>query len=164
MSRFSLNLLAILLSMTCAHLRADEAGEAVTYTHGRLSNGMVSVVFDTEQGIFSIHDAHSGEVLLSEARFGLPSEKTGGPAGLMTVEDVKDRLGTGKRIILEVVDRSVLRHYERARRLFSYALYENSPALVFGFGLKTPNYFSMRLRESRPLAGARLFGGRDARE
>jgi len=70
----------------------------------------------------------------------------------MTVEDVKDRLGTGKRIILEVVDRSVLRHYERA---------ENSPALVFGFGLKTPNYFSMRLRESRPLAGARLFGGRD---
>jgi len=161
MSRFSLNLLAILLSMTCAHLRADEARRAVTYAHGRLSNGIVSVVFDAKKGVFSIHDAHSDEVLLSEARFGLPSGKTGGPARLMTVEEVQDPLGTGKRIILEVVDRSVLRHYERARRLFSYALYENSPALIFGFGLKTPNYFSMRLRGSEPLAGARLFGGRD---
>jgi hypothetical protein len=46
-------------------------------------------------------------------------------------------------------------------RLFSYTLYDNSPALVFGFGLKTPNYFSMRLRGSEPLAGGRLFGSRD---
>jgi len=141
--------------------RAGDTPKSVTYANGRLSNGIVAVEFDYQQGFFSIRDANNGEVLLAEARFGLHSGNASGGLNLMTVQDVQDRLGTGKRIILEVVDRSVLRHYERARRLFSYALYENSPALVFGFGLKTPNYFSMRLRESRPLAGACLFGGRD---
>jgi hypothetical protein len=138
---------------------ADDAAKSVTYADGRLSNGIISVDFVTTQGLFSIQDARSGEALLEAGQFGLPSGKTGGSANLLTVEDVQDRLGTGTRIVLEVVDRSVLRHYERAKRLFSYTLYENSPALVFGFGLKTPNYFSMRLRGSEPLAGARLFGG-----
>jgi hypothetical protein len=138
---------------------AEDVTQSVTYANGRLSNGIVSVEFDYKQGVFSIQDARNNETLLSEARFGLPWGKSPGGVKLMTVEDVQDCLGTGKRIILEVVDRSVLRHYERAQRLFSYTLYENHPALVFGFGLKTPNYFSMHLRESTPLAGARLFGG-----
>ena len=46
----------------------------LTYAEGRLSNGIISVVFD-EQGGFSIHDAESEEVLLSDARFGLPRGK-----------------------------------------------------------------------------------------
>jgi len=141
--------------------KSGDTTKSVTYANARLNNGIISVAFDYKQGLFSVQDAQNGEVLLADARFALPSGK--GPAGvkLMTVEDVQDRLGAGKRLILEVADRSVLRYYERAKRLFSYTLYENTPALVFGFGLKTPNYFSMRLRESEPLAGARLFGGRD---
>jgi hypothetical protein len=139
--------------------QATDTQQPVTYAQDTLSNGIVSVAFDTKQGTFSIRDAQTGVVLLTDATFGLPSGKTGGSAKLLTVEDVQDRLGTGKRIVLEVVDRSVLRHYDRGPRLFSYSLYENHPALVFGFGLKTPNYFSMRLRESVPLASARLFGG-----
>lgn len=136
----------------------------VTFEDNRLTNGIVSVQFDRAQGSLSIIDAKTGEVLLGDAKFGLPSGKTGGSAKLLTEEDIKDRLGTGKRIVLEVVDRSVLRHYDRGTRLFSYSLYEGSPALVFGFGLKTPNYFSMRLRRSAPLAGALLFGGRPLAE
>ncbi|UCG49154.1 MAG: hypothetical protein JSU94_05095 [Phycisphaerales bacterium] len=138
---------------------ADDTQKSVTYANGRLSNNFVSIEFDYQQGLFSISDAHSKEVLLDEARFALPSRKAPEGVNLMSVEDVQDRLGNGKRIILEAVDRSTLRHYERAKRLFSYTLYENHPALVLGFGLKTPNYFSMRLRESHPLADARLFGG-----
>jgi len=159
LKHLSVNVFVCLFSVTCTYLRADEPTQRVTYADRRLDNGIVSVAFDHAQGCFSILDAQSGEVLLSDAQFGLPSGNTGGAARLMTVEDVKDHLGTGKRVVLEVVDRSVLRHYERAKRLFSYTLYENRPALVFGFGLKTPNYFSMRLRGSEPLAGARLFGG-----
>ena len=63
MSRFSLSSLAILLSMTCTHLWADEATRPVTYADGRLSNRIISVAFD-KQIIFSSHDARSEEVLL----------------------------------------------------------------------------------------------------
>ncbi len=146
-----------LLSMEQGH----DTAQSVTFADNTLSNGIVSVVFDYSEGSFSILETQSGEVLLSEAQFGLPSGKRGGPARLMSVEDVQEPLGKGRRIVLEVVDRSVLRYYERARHLFSYTLYENSPALVLGFGLKTPNYFSMRLRGGEPLAGGSLFGGKD---
>jgi len=141
--------------------RANEATKSVTYADGRLNNGVVSVAFDYKKGVFSVHDAHNEEVLLSGARFGLPSGKAPGSVKLMKVEDVLDALGIGKRIILEVEDRNLLRYYTPAKRLFSYTLYENNPALMFGFGLKTPNYISMRLMESKPLAGGRLFGGRN---
>ena len=78
-------------------------------------------MFDT-QGGFSIYDAKSNEVLLSDARFALP---WGGQGGVCkpTVEDVQDALGVGKRVILEVTDRNELRYQASATRLFSYALY-----------------------------------------
>lgn len=147
--------------LTRTPLESDERTNAVTYTDGKLNNGIISVAFDYKQGLFSIHDAQNDEVLLSDARFGLPSGKAPGSVKLMKVEDVKDALGIGKRIILEVENWHLLRYYNSAKLLFSYTLYENSPALVLGFGLNTPNYFSMRLMGSTPLAGGRLFGGRD---
>jgi hypothetical protein len=131
----------------------------VTYADSRLSNAVVSVVFD-KQGGFSIQDAQSGEALLSDARFALPWARRG-DVEKMYVEDVRDALGVGKRVILEVSDSSELRYQAAAKRLFSYALYENNPALVCGFGLKTPNYLSLRVMGARPLAGGRLFGGRE---
>ncbi len=161
MSRFILSSFVCLLSMTCPHLRANEATRSVTYADGRLNNGVISVAFDYRKGVFSIHDARDEEVLLSEARFGLPSGNAPGSVKLMKVEEVQDKLGIGKRIILEVEDRNLLRYYTPAKRLFSYTLYENNPALVCGFGLKTPNYLSLRLMGSQPLTGGRLFGGRD---
>jgi hypothetical protein len=161
LKRLSLNIFVFLLSITCTRLLADEATKSVTYADGRLSNGIISVAFDYKQGAFSIHDAHNKEVLLSGARFGLPSGETPGSVELMKVEDVRNALGIGKRIILEVEDRNLLRYYTPAKHLFSYTLYENSPALVLGFGLKTPNYISIRLMESKPLAGGCLFAGRE---
>ncbi|MCP4455068.1 MAG: hypothetical protein GY809_26705 [Planctomycetes bacterium] len=141
--RMGFNIFAILLSVTCTHLRASDATASVTYAQGRLSNGIISVVFDS-QGGFSIHDAESDEVLLSDARFALPWGARGG-VGKPIVEEVQDALGVGKRVILEVTDRNELRYQASATRLFSYALYENNPALVCGFGLKLPRFLSLRL-------------------
>ncbi|MCF7957230.1 MAG: sialate O-acetylesterase, partial [Phycisphaerae bacterium] len=143
-------------------LTNKDAMKPVTYAEGRLSNGIVSVAFDP-QGTFSIQDAQSDEVLLSGARFGLPRGRSG-KVVKMYCEDIKDVLGVGKRVMLEVHDFNELGYRGWGNRpyaylLYSYALYENNPALVCGFGVKMPNYFSFRLREGTPLGGGEFFGG-----
>ena len=130
----------------------------VTYVEENLSNGIVSVAFKA-QGSFTIHDAQTGEVLLSEARFALPWDRAGNIESI-TVTDLQDELGKGKRLTLAVVDSNEIRYKSSTRQLFTYAHYENHPALVCGFGLKTPNFLSLRVRESRPLGGGKLFGGK----
>jgi hypothetical protein len=68
----------------------------------------------------------------------------------IVAEDVRDVLGVGKRVILEVSDRNELRYKGAAKRLFTYALYKDNPALVCGFGIRTPNYLSLRLMVATP--------------
>ncbi len=159
---------AAIFIQICTQLQADQTMKPVTYENAELRNGIISVVLDLEQGTFSVHDAKSNEELLTDARFGLPSGEAPGDVGLLKVEDVRDALGVGKRVIVEVTDWNLLRYGSfkasgrtPARQLFSYTLYEGQPALVCGFGLKTPNYISMRLMGSKPLAGGQLFGGRE---
>ena len=133
---------ACLFAAMCLFLRAEEA---VSYADGRLSNGMVTVAFGKD-GTFSIQETGSGEILLADARFALPWDRRGVVDSIST-EDIQDELGRGKRVILEVTDSNELRYQAPAKRLFTYALYENHPALVCGFGIKTPNYLSLRLRD-----------------
>ena len=152
------------LYLASMDLQADVTTKPVTYADRRLSNGIVSVVFD-EQGSFSILDAQGKEALLSDARFGLPRGKRGTVVKIYA-EDIEDTFGTGKRVTLEVADFNELGYRGRPNRayaylLYSYSLYENDPALVCGFGVKMPNYLSFRLRESTPLAGGQFFGGKD---
>lgn len=141
-------------------------GQGVTYTEGRLENGIISVAFDLQQGLFTVADTQSKEILFANARFALPSGEAPGTITLLKTEDVQDSLGTGKRVILAVQDRGHVTFGSRYGRgepilhLFSYTLYEKSPALVLGFGLKTQHYISTRLMKSQPLAGGELFGGR----
>ena len=130
----------------------------VTFMDGKLANGIVSVAFE-KQGAFTIQDAQTGETLLGDARFALPWGRTGKVESI-TVADLTDELGTGKRVTLDVVDDNELRYHGATKQLFTYALYENHPALICGFGLRTPHFISLRVRESRPLGGGTLFGGR----
>jgi hypothetical protein len=139
-------------------LQADEAARSVMFADGKLSNGIIAVAFDKD-GKFSIQDAQSGEVLLADARFALPWGRTGVVESI-TTEDIGDELGRGKRVILEVADSNELRYQNATKQLFTYALYENHPALVCGFGLKTPSFLSLRFRESHPIGGGTLFGGK----
>jgi len=142
------------LAATCLVLQAEE----VTYADGRLSNGIVTVAL-SKDGTFSIQEAGSGEILMADARFGLPWGRQG-TVGAISAEAIEDELGRGKRVIIEVTDSNELRYLAPAKRLFTYALYENHPALVCGFGIKTPNYLSLRLHEARPLGGGNFFGGK----
>jgi hypothetical protein len=152
--------------MVAGLAQAGDQGGRVTYGDGCLENGIISVAFDLEKGLFTIADAQSKEALLSKARFALPSGEAPGAITLLKTEDVQDTLGTGKRLILAVQDSGNVTfgaRYGRGEpilRLFSYTLYEKSPALVLGFGLKTQPYISTRLLKSQPLAGGELFGGR----
>ena len=146
---------------------ANEGESLLTYVDGRLSNGIIHVVFDP-QGGFSILDAKSDEILLSDARFGLPHGKRGTVVKIYA-EDIKDVLGPGKRVTLEVADFNELGYGGRPNRayaymLYTYTLYENNPALVCGFGVKMPNYLSIRLKESSPLGGGRFFDGKDMKQ
>jgi hypothetical protein len=145
-----------LASLFCSF--APLGASPVTYQDGTFTNGIVSVAFE-KQGAFTITDAQTGETLLGNARFALPWGCTGNVESL-TVADLADELGTGKRVTLEVVDDNELHYPNATKQLFTYALYENQPALVCGFGLKTPVFFSLRLRESRPIGGGALFGGK----
>jgi hypothetical protein len=140
-----------------AVLSSRLAAAPVTYSDGSLSNGIVTVKFE-EQGTFHIHDARTGEALLSDARFALPWGRRGSVESI-TVADLADELGTGKRVTLEVIDTNELRYHNATKQLFTYALYQDHPALVCGFGLKTPNFISLRFREARPIGSGTFFGG-----
>jgi hypothetical protein len=129
----------------------------VSWQDGRLDNGIIKVAFDP-QGTFTVTDARSGAILLGDARFALPWGRVGRVTAI-SADDFTDELGPGKRVTLEVVDDSELHYQNGTRMLFTYALHEDHPALVSGFGLKTPNFISLRLREARPLGGGTLFGG-----
>lgn len=130
----------------------------VVWQDGRLNNGIVAVDF-AKQGAFAISDAKTGESLLAKARFALPWGREGKVESI-TVAELNDELGTGRRVTLEVTDDGELSYQKAARQLFTYTLYENHPALVCGFGLRTPNFISLRVREGRPIGQGSFFGGK----
>jgi len=155
------------IMMLAPSLTAQEASSPVTYKDGVLSNGLVSVTF-AEDARFSIIDAKTNEPLLTNSRFWLARGKEG-LVTKMYAKDLKDALGSGKRVFVEVADFDELGYDGRpnrldAYRIYTYALYENTPALVCGFGLKLPNYLSFRLMEGTPLAGGQFFGDKEIKE
>ncbi|MFK7909833.1 MAG: hypothetical protein AB8F34_04440 [Akkermansiaceae bacterium] len=153
----------LITSLTAIALVASSHAAPVTYNENQLSNGIVSVSFEKD-GTFSIHDAKTKEALLSQSRFWLPRGIKGNVVNVSS-EAIKDAMGNGKRVTLAVSEfdeHGVHGQYGRtsATRLYTYALYEGHPALVCGFGLKLPNFLSHHLRESTPLSGGKLFGGK----
>lgn len=155
---------------------APAAFEAEPFTRVRLTatsqgapglkNDFIHVVFDLEQRHFSIHDSRTGEPLLDAAAFNVRMDE-GAKLTVLREEAVSDALGQGQRIILALTDYGLYRyatHFrtgEPPRPLYSFTLYDDHPALVLGFGLLTPNYYSMRLQEATVLTGEGgvLFGG-----
>ena len=132
-----------------------------------LQNAEISASFDLRAGTYAIGDAKTGEPLLSNARIG--SSGTDLPTDIewLSEETVQDQLGRGRRIELAVSDPALFRHSRHGkrwhlppRRLYSFTLYDDHPAMVLGFGLNTPGYYSMRLTGGTVLSGAALFGGR----
>ncbi len=161
----SLAMVALMISLLSFNsLFAAELAppKPVTYENNLLGNGIISVSFEKD-GKFSIHDAKTKEELLSGSRFGLPRNIQGNVVKISS-EDVSDVLGKGKRVLIEVTEFDELGLYGKygrldAKRIYTYALYEDNPALVCGFGLNLPNFISYRLREATPLAVIRVPSG-----
>lgn len=157
-----------LMALACFSLGLGAAPVRIEKDKDRavLANGFVSVKFDLAGRCFAIADSGTGEPLLERSVF-----ETRMPEGAeLTVhrdEEVADAMGKGRRLVLALGDFGIYRHAthlsNRAlppRRLFSFTLYEGHPALVLGFGLLTPNYYSMRLAGATTLGGGSLFGGK----
>ncbi|MBK1855043.1 hypothetical protein JO972_08740 [Verrucomicrobiaceae bacterium 5K15] len=132
-----------------------------------LANDFITAKFDLDSRRFSILDSQNGEILLENSEI-KTKMKEGASLYVHRQEAVVDAFGKGQRLVLALSDYGLYRyssHFKRrglpAQQLFSYTLYENHPAIILGFGLKTPNYFSMRLRDITVLDGGRLFGGKE---
>ncbi len=131
-----------------------------------LANGVVSVAFDEAKGTFTIRDA-KGVVRLADAGVGATSALKG--AHFSVAESaVRDVLGSGVRLTFTVRDDSIGARwgfydagYQHAHSLngpspvFTYTLYDDNPALVASFGMKTPKWYRHRLREATVLRGGR---------
>jgi hypothetical protein len=149
----------------CTGLEAAPVRIAVEPGKAQLANDLVAVEFDLGAMAFTIRDGRNGEPLLEQAVIE-PRMAEGAKLAVHRQEDVSDSLGKGRRLVLALNDPGLYRYATHLRsgmppqRLFSFTLYEGHPALVLGFGLATPNYYSLRLHEATVLGGGRLFGGR----
>jgi hypothetical protein len=132
--------------------------------HVRLGNNIISVNLDLDSGTFAITDAQTDEPLLSDAPIGPLWRESPFAIELLKEHAVADELGNGQRVVLAVSDFGLFRHSDHRasrnrppQRLFTFTLYDDLPALVLGFGLKTPSHYSMRLMGGTVLAGGALF-------
>ena len=138
---------------------AEEGGRTV------LANDRVSVAFSVAEGTFTIRDA-TGEVRLADAGVGATACARGARFTAKT-EAVNDAtFGRGVRILFTVRDDSIDArwgfndagyqhpHSEAGPEpLYAYTLYDDSPALIATFGVKTPVWYRKRLRDATVMRG-----------
>ena len=131
-----------------------------------IQNDIIAVHFDPQSGLLSIADTKTNEALLTDARLG--PAPSGSPCTIeqLSATPINDEFGAGRRVVLALSDFGLFRHSDHRasrntppQRLFSLTLYDDCPALVIGFGLKTLSHYSMRLTGGAALSGGTLFGG-----
>ena len=159
---------ALLASAVCVLVQSSAGAEArISEEGGRtvLANDRVSVAFSVAEGTFTIRDA-KGEVRLADAGVGATTCARGAHFGAKT-ETVNDAtFGRGVRILFTVRDDSIGARWgftdagyqfpycgNGPEPLYAYTLYDDSPALIATFGVKTPVWYRLRLRDATVLRG-----------
>ena len=135
-----------------------------------LSNGVASVSFNVAEGTFTIRDSE-GRVRLADAGVGATSVKRGA-AFKATADEVNDAFGHGARITFTVRDDTAgarwgfhAAGYQHPHSkgawepVYTYTLYDDSPALIASFGVKTPVWYRRRLMGATVLRGGKWLGG-----
>ena len=126
-----------------------------------LDNDFVSVVFDLAKSSYTVIDRVSGEVVLADAGVTpLADDIDFSPLAVESQEDVADVFGKGKRLILRL-GATGFRTPPEVARLYSFTLYENEPAVIMGFGIKSPPWHRSRLMEAYPMAHGLIFPGKE---
>ncbi len=139
-----------------------------------LSNGRVTVSFNVTSGTFTIRDAE-GRVRLADASVGATSVKRGAAFTAKT-DEVNDAFGHGARITFTVRDDTAGArwgfhdagyahpHSKGAwEPVYTYTLYDDSPALIASFGVNTPVWYRRRLMGATVVRGGKWLGERRSR-
>ena len=134
-----------------------------------LSNGRAAVSFNVTNGTFTIRDAE-GRVRLADAGVGATSVKRGA-AFTATTDEVNDAFGHGARITFTVRDDTAgarwgfhAAGYQHPHSkgawepVYTYTLYDDSPALIASFGVNTPVWYRRRLMGATVLRGGKWLG------
>ena len=134
-----------------------------------LSNGRAQVSFDEAKGTFTIKDAEGG-VRLANAGVGATCVKRGAVFSAKT-DEVNDAFGHGVRITFTVDDDSAGArwgfryagyqhpHSQGAwKRVYTYTLHDDSPALIASFGVDTPVWYRRRLMDATVMRGGEWLG------
>lgn len=160
--------LAITFFLACAPcllaaVTVRQNGDIVT-----LANGKVELKIDATSRRFSVTDVATKEVVLANATmiangWGAVNRKADkadnwkGWSVSQTSEAVEDVFGKGRRVVVAFNNgaRPVLPEF-----LFSYTLYDDSGAVMMGFGLRNTRDFDLRLMSAAPMAGAKFLPGK----
>ena len=162
----------ITVCIAAAVARVFAAGAAATASEktATLSNGLAEVSFDVENGTFTIRDAQ-GRMRLADAGVGATSVKRGA-AFTATAAEVNDAFGHGARITFTVRDDTAgarwgfhAAGYQHPHSkgawepIYTYTLYDDSPALIASFGVNTPVWYRRRLMGATVVRGGKWLGG-----
>lgn len=163
------------LALTCAVLMSAPTLEAKTTIEKNngcvvFSNGRAAVSFNVTNGTFTIRDAQ-GEVRLEDAGVGATSVKRGA-AFKVTTDEVNDDFGHGARVTFTVRDDTAgarwgfhAAGYQHPHSkgawepVYTYTLYDDSPALIASFGVNTPVWYRRRLMGATVVRGGKWLGG-----
>ena len=147
------------------------AAVAVVNTGERmtLSNDFARIEFNVTDGTFTIRDTE-GRVRLADAGVGATSVKRGA-AFKAKVDSVNDAFGHGARITFTVRDDTVgarwgfhAAGYQHPHSkggwepIYTYTLYDDSPALIASFGVNTPVWYRRRLMSATVVCGGKWLG------
>ena len=163
-------LITVCIAAMAARLFAAGAAAAVSEKTATLSNGLAEVSFDVENGTFTIRDAQ-GRMRLANAGVGATSVKRGA-AFTATAAEVNDAFGHGARITFTVRDDTAgarwgfhAAGYQHPHSkgawepIYTYTLYDDSPALIASFGVNTPVWYRRRLMGATVVRGGKWLGG-----
>ncbi len=167
------------LTLMCVAMTTVQAWAAKSAIENKagcvvLSNGRAAVSFNVANGTFTIRDAE-GRVRLADAGVGATSVKRGA-AFTATTDEVNDAFGHGARITFTVRDDTAGArwgfhdagyahpHSKGAwEPVYTYTLYDDSPALIASFGVNTPVWYRRRLMGAHARVVPPPPDGRDGR-
>ena len=163
-------LITVCIAAMAARLFAAGAAATASEKTASLSNGLAEVSFDVENGTFTIRDAQ-GRMRLADAGVGATSVKRGA-AFTATAAEVNDAFGHGARITFTVHDDTAgarwgfhAAGYQHPHSkgawepIYTYTLYDDSPALIASFGVNTPVWNRRRLMGATVVRGGKWLGG-----
>ena len=160
MSRFSMYLTVMMLGwaslpamMAAVELKQDDQSDQVI-----LSNEIVSIAFNMSNGMYTITDIESGQIIIDQA--GVAADSWGNADGMRFTwkqEEINDALGHGRRLMVEMEQQG-----NRAIPvyLFSFALYDGRGGVFMGFGMRNTMQQGARLMRVAPMLHARLLEGK----